>query len=144
MPYPGHPRGCPNWNRRATCPPQAPLLHDVLDLKRPVHCVSNAFDLAAHVARMRARHPDWSYRKLVCCLYWQGAARKRLRERVSDFLAHHPGCIVLYCPEANGVDVTATMAAIGVDLEWPPVSVAYQVALVGTPRPAAARLCSRT
>jgi len=32
------------------------------------------------------------------------------------------------------VDVTATMASLGIKLEWPPVKVAYQVALVGTPK----------
>jgi hypothetical protein len=41
--------------------------------------------------------------------------------------------IAVTCPEACGVDVTATMASIGVALEWPPVSTAYQVALVGSP-----------
>lgn len=41
--------------------------------------------------------------------------------------------VAIYVPEACGVDVTATMKLIGIDLEWPPVNVAYQVALVGTP-----------
>ena len=101
-PYPGHPKGCPNWNRRATCPPKAPLLARILDLESPVYCIANAFDLAGHVARMRARHPGWSYRQLACCLYWQGTARKRLREKVDAFLADRPDSIALYWPEANG------------------------------------------
>ena len=132
-PYPGHPRGCPNWNKRPTCPPQAPLLPSVLDLSQLVWCIYNAFDLAAHVKRMRARHPAWSDRQVRCCLYWQGTARAQLRKKIAAFLEKHPGCEVLHCPEACGVDVTATMASIGIELEWPPESVAYQVALVGTP-----------
>ena len=99
----------------------------------PAYCIYNAFDLAEHVARMRKRHPEWSERQLRCCLYWQSGARKRLREKVDAFCAAHPGLVAVYCPEANGVDVTATMASLGIQLEWPPVSLAYQVALVGTP-----------
>lgn len=132
-PYAGHPKGCPNWKRRATCPPRALLLGQVLDLSQPVYCVFNRFRLATHVRKMRAKHPEWSERQLRCCLYWQGTARKQLRAKVDRFLSENPGLSPVYTPEACGVDVTATMAAIGVQLEWPPISVAYQVALVGTP-----------
>lgn len=132
--YPGHPKGCPNWGKRHTCPPQAPLLGDLLDLDRPVYCLHNCFDLASHVARMRKRHPDWSERRLRCCLYWQGTARKQLRVKVDAFLEKHPGHLTVFVPEACGVDVTATMRSIGIELEWPPVSTVYQVALVGNPK----------
>ena len=132
-PYPGHPRGCPNWGKRDTCPPRRPLLLDLLDLSKPVYCIFNTFDLGCHVAKMRRRHPDWSDRKLRCCLYWQGTARKQLRERAAAFLQARPECIVIYVPEATGVNVTATMASIGIQLQWPPRTVTYQVALAGTP-----------
>lgn len=132
-PYPGHPKGCPNWGKRDSCPPQADLLPNVLDLAAPVYAIWNAFDLASHVARMKEKHPDWSDRQLRCCLYWQGTARAVLRKQIDAFLREHPGLLVLTCPEACGVDVTATMRRAGIDLEWPPVSLAYQVALVGTP-----------
>jgi len=105
----------------------------VIDLSQPVYCVYNRFDLAHHVRRMRRRHPEWSERQLRCCLYWQSKARKQLRLKVEAFLRDHPGLVALYVPEACGVDVTATMRSIGIELQWPPVSVAYQVALVGTP-----------
>ena len=39
--------------------------------------------------------------------------------------------VVDYRPEAGGVDVTATMKKIGVNLEWPPEHMVYLVALVG-------------
>jgi len=132
-PYLGHARGCPNWGRRPTCPPAAPLITESLDLSRAVFCVYNAFDLAAHVRRMRALHPEWSERQLHCCLYWQAGARKQLQCRMHEFLLTHPGLVLVYVPEACGVDVTATMASLGVTLEWPPMHLAYQVALAGTP-----------
>ena len=110
------------------------MLDEALRLDEPVHVIYNRFPLGEHVQRMRARHPNWSERKLRCCLYWQGTARKQLRQRVNAFLAEHPGLVALYTPEGCGVDVTATMAQIGITLEWPPQKYAYQVALVGTPR----------
>jgi len=133
--YPGHPRGCPNYGMRATCPPRAPLLDRLLDLSEPVWVVWNAFDLAGHVERMREKHASWSDRQLHCCLYWQGTARKALREEIARLVNRPPLCPfrVVKCPEACGVNVTATMVNIGVHLEWPPRKVAYQVALAGSP-----------
>lgn len=56
--YPGHPKGCPNWGRKAGCPPAAPLIETLLDLTRPVVAIFHVFDLAAHRQRMWALHPD--------------------------------------------------------------------------------------
>lgn len=136
-PYPNHPDGCPNYGERATCPPQAALLADALDLDKPVWAIWNVFDLAAHVERMRTRHPAWTWRQLACCLYWQPTARKALRGEIAMFLAERlgegaAGLRVIGCPEACGVNVTATMARLGERLEWPPETITYQVALAGT------------
>jgi hypothetical protein len=59
---------------------------------------------------------------------------KALGERVDGLPAERPGHAALCCPGACGVNVTATMAALEIDLEWPPVRWAYRVALVGRPR----------
>jgi len=84
---------------------------------------------------MRARHPDWSLRQLTCVLYWQGAARKRLRGEIAKFRAEHPEVdwLIETTPEAMGCNVTATMKAVGVVLPWPPTEVVYHVALTGHP-----------
>lgn len=108
------------------------MLGEVLDLSEQVYCVWNRFDLAAHVARMRQRHPHWSDRQLRCVLYWQPRARKQLRHKVEALLAEEPELVAVFCPEACGVNVTATMAKVGIELEWPPRKWAYQVALVGS------------
>jgi hypothetical protein len=94
--------------------------------------VYNRFNFAAHVREMRRRHPEWSKRQTECCRYWQPTARKQLREELERFGCE--GLRVILAPEACGVNVTATMAAVGVELEWPPKKVACQVALVGTPK----------
>lgn len=133
--YPGHPYGCPNYDKRAGCPPQTPRLRDIICLTEPIVVVWNAFDLRAHALRMRAPHPAWSDRQVYCCLYWQGAARKALRWNIEVAKGRYgEELCVLVRPEAHGVDVTATMKSIGIVLEWPPRVKAYQVALLGTAR----------
>jgi hypothetical protein len=37
--------------------------------------------------------------------------------------------VVFLVPEAHGLNVTATMKSIGIELEWPPKTVTYQIAL---------------
>lgn len=132
-PYPNHPKGCPNFNKRATCPPTVPLIEKILVLTEPVYAIWNRFEFGEHVEKMRKAHPDWTDRQLANCLYWQGTARKALRVEVTAFETLCPSRLVLYVPEANGVNVTKTMARIGIRLQWPPKTVTYQVALAGVP-----------
>lgn len=145
-PYPLHPKGCPNFGKCDRCPPKAPLFDQVFDLRYPVLAVVNEFDLAAHVAKMAIRNPSWGERQLRCVLYWQGTARKQLREKIEKVLhsptvLHHGvwttpsslGYEATWCPEGMGVDVTATMERAGIHLEWPIVKIARQVALIGKP-----------
>lgn len=130
-PYPNHKRGCPNYDKKEGCPPSAPLITETLDFSDPIYAIYNVFDFGAHVEKMRAKHPDWSQRQLECCLYWQGTARKQLRAEIRTFLGNHSYARVVMCPEAQGVDVTATMKEVGIELEWPPKTVAYQIVLAG-------------
>lgn len=135
-PYDLHPRGCPNFGKRAACPPAAPLYSDAYDMARPVWAVVNEFDLGAHVERMRSAHPEWSDRQLRCVLYWQSGARRNLNNAIfamRESVTFPAGCQVETCPEAMGVNVTATLAAEGIALEWPPVRIARQVALIAYP-----------
>jgi hypothetical protein len=110
------------------------MFDEKIDLSQPVFAIVNEFDLAAHVERMRIRHPRWSQRQLACCLYWQPRARKELATKISEFLRGHRGYLADCCPEAGGVNVTATLANLGVALEWPPRKTVCQVAIAGLPR----------
>lgn len=127
--YPGHPKGCPNYGKKAGCPPQAPLLLDINEPSWRTAVIWNRFEFGEHVERMRSKHPDWSERQLECCLYWQGTARKALKEQIKHFKRSYPFYEITRCPEAMGVDVTATMKRAGIKLEWPPERYAYQVAV---------------
>lgn len=132
-PYPGRPKGCPNFGTRATCPPQAKSF----DLAYPGtwYAIWNVFDIGAHAVRMRGLQPEWTEKQCRCCLYWQGTARKQLRALVKTALREiqpegHITDYVEYVPEAHGMDVTNTMKSIGVNLQWPPADKTVQVAVV--------------
>jgi predicted metal-binding protein len=135
LPYEGHAKGCPNWKKHERCPPAAPLLVDCFNLAKPTWAIWYDFAFGEHVERMRVKHPDWSERQLRCCLYWQGTARKMLEVEIRKFWALQPTAMVVRCPEAMGLSVTATMAQVGVALEWPPATRTVHVALAGFGRP---------
>ena len=130
-PYPLHPKGCPNYDHKRGCPPAAPFLNEAFDLLRSCYVVYHAFPLGRHVARMRRIHPEWSMRQLVCCLYWQGRARKLLEAEILRFSRNYPKLTVERCPEAMGLNVTETLRHAGVPIEWPPQEVALTVAFAG-------------
>lgn len=132
--YPNHPRGCPNFNKKAGCPPSAPMVGDVIDLDQDVYAIWNVFPIGEHMARMKQKHPNWTERQLANCLYWQPKARKQLRGVIWEFLRSAENPLqwkIIGCPEAQGVNLTETMASIGIELEWPPRAVSYQIVLAG-------------
>ena len=137
-PYHNHPKGCPNHGKRDTCPPKCGRFPYVYDTRQDIWALWAEFDIGAHVERMRKRHPLWTYRQLSCCLYWQGTVRKFLRESIAKWVGEnkteYPGLAVTTCPEAMGVNVTATMKNIGTVLEWPPREKTRMIYLAGVLR----------
>ncbi len=129
--YPNHKNGCPNFNKREDCPPKVPLIWQVLNLEKPVYAIWNVFDFSGHTFRMREKHPEWTERQVDCCLYWQGTARKQLKTEIETFSRLKGAHTILTTPEACGINITETMKSIGINLEWPPKTVTYQVAIAG-------------
>ena len=133
-PYYNHKNGCPNYGRKKDCPPIR-RFDRVCNMNAPVVAIFHVFPFGEHVKKMKNLHPRWSQRQAECCLYWQGSARKCLRRQIDlfkRFIAEEE-CFITEKPEAMGVNITATMRDIGIELEWPPVSVTYQIALAGSP-----------
>jgi hypothetical protein len=129
-PYPNHPKGCPNFGKKKNCPP-CPPIHQVIDLNQNIYAIYNVFNFGEHVRKMQQKHPNWTRRQLECCLYWQPKARKQLKIILNEFLHEHKDYFVVVCPEACGVNLTDTMALVGINLEWPPKSKTYQIILAG-------------
>ncbi|NIP51479.1 MAG: hypothetical protein GWN94_10560 [Phycisphaerae bacterium] len=141
--YPGHPQGCPNYEKKEGCPPCAPAIVDLIDLDLPVWAIWNEFDFKGHCRKMRKLYPHWSKRRIECCLYWQPKARKQLKKTIERFhawylfrAANEKKSVfepyVITNPEGAGVNVTETMKSIGIELQWPPMTKTYQIVLAGT------------
>lgn len=135
-PYPNHPKGCPNYGKRPICPPRCPKLEDIYIVSDGFTIVYVSMDFAAHRRKMKSKHPEWTQRQIDCCLYWQGSLNKKLKEEVFQLMRHKipSGYKASFCPEAMGVNVTATMKNLGIELEWPPETIVYKVAIIGVRR----------
>lgn len=131
LPYPDHPRGCPNYNHKPTCPPQVCSIERFLDLTKPVWAVVEPFDLSAHIEHMRLALPNWSERQLRCVLYWQGGVNKRLEQGCHELISEVGGVYTI-CPEAMGVDVIHTIKQTGLPIRPRPDGWVFKVGLVGS------------
>lgn len=134
LPYPGHPHGCPNYGKRDTCPPKAPIVIDVFDLSKPHWFIVEEFDLKSHMDRMKWLHPNWTERQLACCLYWQNTVRSNLMSGIRFFMQDHPEVIYTLLPEAMGVQVILTARKAGIPIEIKPKKMIHKIALVGYPK----------
>ena len=131
LPYPNHPFGCPNYGMRDSCPPNAPLIQDYIDLSQPLWLTVIVFNLAEHILKMKQGHPSWSDRQAKCVLYWQGSVNKELRLQSSRF-AKANNLLYTLCPEAMGVQVIKTAQLIGIPIKPRPTDYVYKIALLGT------------
>lgn len=132
LPYPGHPKGCPNYGRKTTCPPQVGMVDGIYDLSKPHYLVVIEFDLAKHVDKMLSKHPDWTDKQCRCVLYWQGTARKELRNLTQGFIQFlGEELIHTDCPEAMGVNLFKTCYKAGIRLKRNPRGIVRKIALVG-------------
>lgn len=131
LPYPDHPKGCPNYGKKPTCPEQAPLIEDFIDLSKPKIIIAVEFDLAHHIGKMRSRHPDWSDRQLRCLLYWQGSVNKELRLLIKAVQGLNGLLKITTCPEAMGVNVIETAKRVGLPIELKPQSKVFKIAIGG-------------
>lgn len=135
-PYHGHPKGCPNFGKCDRCPPNVPFWRNVYGVDHQAYAVVNCHSIGAHIVKQRRKYPEWSEYQVRNCLHWQPRARAHLDKMIAHALKDSR-CIGYQAektPEAMGINVTQTMKEAGVDLEWPPVNHARQVALLAKPR----------
>jgi len=130
-PYPNHPHGCPNYDHADRCPPRSLMLDEYFDTAKPVGFVYATFDLAAHVERMRQKHPNWSQRQLRCVLYWQGGARSRLKKATIKYMDQKGFPDYTACPEGMGLNLFRTFHGFGIKLIKDPQDIVYLINMVG-------------
>ena len=141
LPYPGHPQGCPNFNKSPSCPPHAPKLETKYKLTKDMHFVLLKYNIKKQEEKIQKLHPTWSKKHCRCCLYWQSGVRKKLKEECSIFLLETYGLDLWtlgenqysyeLIPEALGVNVFTTAKHHGYILERNPKIYLYKIAFIG-------------
>lgn len=130
LPYPNHPKGCPNYGKKQICPPFSKPFKELVE--SPFYLVIQTFDLEAQAKRMKERHPHWTDRQSRNCLYWQRGLMKRLRIEARKFIdSQDHGLMLLEIPEANGVDLFNTCKNLGIILERHPRKTVKKMMMIG-------------
>jgi hypothetical protein len=131
LPYPDHPKGCPNYGKKPACPPNAPLINEFIDLNKTIWFVVVKFNLGEHTKRMRIKYPNWSDRQARCVLYWQPRVNKRLKYLCKSYSEGIENSVYTTCPEAMGVNVIQTSKTLGIPIHSRPKDVVYKIGLIG-------------
>lgn len=129
LPYPGHPKGCPNYNKKDYCPPKTPLINKIIT--PPYKLVAVKFNLKRHVKKMKEKHPEWTDRQARCVLYWQKKAEKNLRKESEKAAEKIEESKIIYKPEAYGVNLFATCRKIRLNLEKNPRNTVWKISIIG-------------
>ncbi len=148
LPYPNHPKGCPNFNKNPLCPPKAEFLENVLNDFDTFYLVYAIFDLRKQRNRMLSLHPNWSERQANCLLYWQGSVKKRLKEYIKKIILKNKGKKIyilssgsgfrditfnqskIYSMEAAGIDVFNTLKNNHIEFDLKPKNKVLLVTLI--------------
>jgi hypothetical protein len=117
LPYPGHPKGCPNFGKKQGCPPKAMIFSQTY--QPPYYLISETFDIESHINKMKQLHPQWTQRQCRNLLYWQKSVNKKLREKSKQYLAslNDEHLMLLEIPEATGINIFETCRNVGIALE---------------------------
>ena len=131
IPYPSYPKGCTNYGKAETCPPNAPMVDQWFDLEFPHWFVVAKCDITAQAAKMAEAHPEWSPKQCANSRYWQGPAHKMLRYHSRELMEKNPGTDFTLRPEAMGVIVITTAKKLGIPIELKPNGTLFKISLVG-------------
>lgn len=143
LPYPNHPQGCPNYNKKPLCPPQAPRIENFFDLSKDIDLIAIRFDLERHANNLKekakAKSKEISDKQARCVLYWQNKVRKHLKDSCkqhcqSDTWFERPPRIYTLIPEAMGVHVIRTAKLAGIPIKTHPKNYVWKIALAGYPK----------
>ena len=125
LPYPNNKNGCPNYGKK-DCPPKASLFENIIS--PPFKLVAIRFKIEEHAKRMKEKHPDWSDKQARCVLYWQKGVDKKLKQECEEIADNN---IILYKPEAHGINLFATCKNIGLVLKKNPQKIVWKMAIIG-------------
>lgn len=127
LPYPpNHQNGCPNYPK---CIEKREDFRDLGDYDW--YAVIEMFDLRSHDIKMGLKHGWKSRFQRRNRRHWQKQGVSKLHNKAKKFAYGRLGStIILDIPEANGVNVFATMAKHGIFLSSDP-DLVYKIMMVG-------------
>ena len=120
------------YGARPSCPPEAPMIDQILDLSEATYLIAIKYNVKEHYDKLRLDHPNLSEAQIRIPYLWQGKADKLLKDAVGACKGKVPNKLAVYRPEANGVNVVAMIARLGINLTFPTEEYAYRVAIMGT------------
>jgi len=138
LPYPNHPKGCPNYNNKVSCPPKVRYKPNILKNYSSFYLIYAIFNLKKQKERMLTKHSDWSQKKAGCLLYWQNSVKKTLKDLINEIYSKNKNKImrlfscgsgfssigfnqgVVYSMEAIGINVLNTLKNNNIDFEVKP------------------------
>lgn len=117
LPYPNHPKGCPNHPRCRHSLRKRLTAEEVFDLDRPMYICYATFDLKGWAAEMKRRHPNWTERQCRNLRYWQKGVDGRVARLAHNFIKKEDLKGYYWLSEGFGVNVYATCRRAGLQLE---------------------------
>lgn len=148
LPYPNHPKGCPNYNKNPLCPPNSKYMKYILEQYNYFYLIYTDFDLKSHREKMLLKHPNWTNRQANNLLYWQGSVKKILKDIIKKIYRLNPNSkkYLLFCGsglkdkifnqnniysmEAVGIDVFKTLKNNDINFEYKPRNKVILVSLL--------------
>ncbi len=130
-PYHNHPNGCPNYGKKAGCPPNIEMFNEIYDMNKDIYAIITFFNIKSHLEKMRKLHPNWTHNQLINSRYWQGTDKKNHKQFIAKFNILYPEYIVTTWPEALGVNLIETLKQINIDLKFPIEDISYRISLAG-------------
>jgi len=130
LPYPGHPKGCPNFNKKEGCPPNVELFLETY--QPPYYLITEIFDIESHIKKMKTRHPEWSERQCRNLLYWQKSVNKKLKDKSKRYLSSldDDSMELIEIPEATGINIFQTCNNVGITIEKNPRKQVIKIMLI--------------
>jgi len=113
LPYPRHPKGCPNTGK---CKFYYKDLKNKLK-GNDLHIIWAELNLDKYCNDMKEKHPEWSEIQLKNLLYWQTHVRSELRKFINKKFGFE--CDIYQNAEGGGINYYKTMKKFGIDLDLP-------------------------
>jgi predicted metal-binding protein len=151
-PYHQHPKGCPNFGKRETCPPHVTSAKTLIQNYPFHHIVWGVFEIKTFADIRREEHPEWSERQLRNPRHWQNQLKAMLRNYIMEFsefaelyhgvfresayiLGAGSGFWNYPSMEAACINAFATLRAVGIKYQVKPKDFIVMAAILLTHHP---------